>query len=301
MSDYYTMIRPADRKLWLFERRKRIMGSDAAPIAGIAKPEWGTAMTVFIEKSSKEEPDLSFPNDGAEWGTRKEPIVRTKFAEMHPDLHISIPGVTFYSKKWPFAGGNLDGLIHYDDGRDEILEVKTAGERMAHEWGEADDDIPKPYICQAQHYMAVTGFAVVRFAVLIGASDYREYRIERNDGLIANLMDIEAEFWDHVLRKDPPDPVTDEDVRLRWPTNSDAEREATQAECDMVFNLRQAQELAASATAQEKYLKTQLKIGMGALSALTLDGSPIVTWRKGKDQAGYSVPPRPGSRKFLVK
>ena len=300
MSEFYTTIRPTDRKLWLLERDDGWGASDAAPASGQSR--FKSQYRAVAEKA-KLIPVEDISNDpNVRWGVKAERNLAEFMQEDHPDLVLATPQVTYHSKKWPFAFANFDGLLHYPDGHLEIWEAKTANIRTAKDWGEAEDDIPREYICQAMHGMAVlTEAPCVRFKVSIAGPDVREYVIWRDDKLIETLMDILGEAWDRVLRKDPPDPESAEDVRLRWPTDSGAERAATQAECDMVFNLKQAQELVASATKQEKYLKTQLKIGMGALSALTVGGKPVVTWRKGKDQPGYSVPPRSGSRKFLVK
>jgi len=94
---------------------------------------------------------------------------------------------------------HLDGIIATGNGDNitEIVEAKTSGQYRASEWGEEmTDEIPEDYILQCQHNMYVTGEGV-RLAwvpVLIGGNNRRCYKVERNDKLISNLIEIVKRF-----------------------------------------------------------------------------------------------------------
>lgn len=288
MSEFFTTAMPSDKRQWLLERRGLLGASKSPAIAGISK--YQTPLQVWAEMVSTEEPDTNDPSDAAHFGNALQPVITNEYQLRHPEVHVQVPNVTHHLKDRPHISASLDGLLHTPTG-DEILEVKTAGLRSAQEWGEADDAIPEAYVCQAQHQMLVTGLAVVRFAVLIGGQDYREYSVNRNDDLIGNLSDILDEFWQRVQSRTPPDPVTNEDVRLRWPTDSGATREANDLEISYVRALREVKERKKVIEEEEKYLMADIQRRMGDLSALTMGGENLVTW-KTQSKKGYTVAPQ---------
>ena len=69
------------------------------------------------------------------------------------------------------------------------------------------DTVPESYLLQCQHYMAVMGFDHMYLACVILGSGFVYYRIERDDELIFNLIQVEQAFWqNHVLAGIMPDP-----------------------------------------------------------------------------------------------
>jgi len=87
------------------------------------------------------------------------------------------------------------------DGR--VLEVKTAS--SAEGWGEpGSDEIPDDCLCQAQHYLLVTGLKTADVAVLIGGHDFRLYEVAADKELQEIMAMQEAEFWQRVEAGDPP-------------------------------------------------------------------------------------------------
>ena len=82
-----------------------------------------------------------------------------------------------------------------------VFEAKTASAYKAGEW---EDTIPDEYMCQIQHYMAVTGYAGTYIAVLIGGNTFRWKFVERDEELISMLIELETAFWNHVQDCTPP-------------------------------------------------------------------------------------------------
>lgn len=193
-----------DRAAWLEARRHGVGGSDAGAIVGVSP--WSTPLDVY---NSKVEPPEDHDNAAMEWGRRIEPIVRQAYSDK-TGRTVQTPAMLQHPQHaWMLA--NLDGIA--DGGR--VLEIKTA--RTGKGWGEeGSDQIPLPYLIQVQHYMAVTALPVADVAVLIGGSDFRLYEVPADADLQAGLIASEAAFWQRVVDRQPPDPVTFEEVRQRF-------------------------------------------------------------------------------------
>ena len=90
-------------------------------------------------------------------------------------------------------------------GENAGLECKTASPYMAEKW--EDGKIPLSYQIQCHHYMSVCNTEAWYIAVLIYGKEFKYYRIERDEQVIADLIRIEKEFWcEHVMKRVMPDP-----------------------------------------------------------------------------------------------
>ena len=180
----------------LAERRNYLGATDASCIAGMGlRSPW----EIYLEKTGQL-PSVEM-NDAMEWGLRLESVVAKKYADDHGEIEMSKPA-TMYHAKHPWMAANLD----YVSGAGRIVEVKTASHYSAKQGGEpGTDEVPSNYLIQVQHQMAVADLDTADIAVLIGASDYREYTVRRSDELIADLIyGILEPFWERVQRRDPP-------------------------------------------------------------------------------------------------
>ena len=54
------------------------------------------------------------------------------------------------------------------------------------------------------HQLAVTGKRAADVAVLLGGQDLQVHRIERDDALISQLVQLEQQFWGYVVRDEAP-------------------------------------------------------------------------------------------------
>jgi predicted phage-related endonuclease len=87
----------------------------------------------------------------------------------------------------------------------ELVEIKTS--RTGNLWGEPETaDVPQYYWLQGQHQLEVLDVEVCWFFVLIGGSDFRRYRVVRDSQYLDTVYDPLRDFWDHVERREPPDP-----------------------------------------------------------------------------------------------
>ena len=192
---------------WHEDRKAGIGSSDAPIITGDAPRSWGDPIELlqglYGEKTglldAADRPD----NTLMEWGRRLEDVVaawyvdqtgrklqRVNRRDRHPE------------HEWMTA--SLDRLTSGVKPR-RVVEIKTAP-FGGDEWGEPGTaEIPMHVLIQVMHQLAVTGLSVADVAVLIHGSDPRIYTVERDDALIADLIELEAEFMACVREGRTPD------------------------------------------------------------------------------------------------
>lgn len=252
-------------------RRTGIGGSDIAAIVGASR--YKTSYQVWAEKTGMIQgtPD----NPAMLWGRKLEPVILQHYAETAGRTVNQCDMLRH--PVYPFMVANLDGFT--DDKR--IVEAKTA--RRADAWGEpGTDQVPQEYFLQVQWYMAVTGFEVADIAVLIGASDYRQYEVKA-DPELHELMIREAEaFWACVENGVPPDATGIEDAKLKYASAASGSFVIASADVEkLVDQLRAATAQADEWSAKVDHLKASIMLAMGNNEALTTpDGSILVTWKQ---------------------
>lgn len=184
---------------WLELRRKGLGGSDVATAMGLSP--WKSPMQLYLEKTGEIDPE-PLTSEVVYWGTVLESVIADRFAELHPELTVEEPKQMLAHSDYPFMLANLDRVVITSDGKQGVLEVKTTSATQSDKW--KDDNVPIHYVLQVQHYLAVTGYDFAYIACLIGGQNYVERYIERDEELIAQLIDKESEFWNCVETKTPP-------------------------------------------------------------------------------------------------
>ena len=251
------------------------------------------------------------------WGTLLEPFVaefyqrqvgrrvrRVNAILQHPDA----------DKSWMLA--NIDReVVGVPDV--QILECKTAGEFGSRLWHHG---VPEYVQCQVQHQLAVTGKQAADVCVLLCGQQIQIHRIERDDELIARLIELERQFW-HYVETDTPPPADGSDsaaMALQYlsPRDSgntldlshdDAMSEAFEELMTVRASLDDCQQ-------REALLKQQIQQRMGDASRARFT-SGEVSWKRSKDSVALDTVrllkeqpdllstyqlPKPGSRRFLV-
>lgn len=261
---------------FLAKRKQGIGGSDIAAIIGVSK--FKTALDVFLSKTT-EQPELK--GEHLYWGHALEAPIAARFSEETGELIYRQPEIKKHPKH-DFALANADGLIIDKITQQPIgiLEIKTANAFKTKEWSNEDDGVPIEYIAQVQWYMEIFDVDFAYIAVLIGGSDYRQYRIERDRELAADLLARAKEFWEnHVMKNVPPEPQNAADVQKLYPQD-DGEAQQADTETLIAYNelcslKAQAKVLDEQITEREEMLKT--KIGQ---RAIMLSGEEkLFTWK----------------------
>lgn len=307
------------RDEWLSVRKHGIGSSDSAAAVGLNP--YQSQLELWLEKTGRDallpKSDPHDEDSPTYWGNILEPIVATHYTQrtghrvrrinavlQHPDPTLS----------WMLA--NIDReVIGASDV--QILECKTAGINGARLW---KDGVPVYVQLQVMHQLAVTGKQAADVAVLLGGQHLEIHRIERDDELIARLIELERDFWGYVQRDTPP-PADGSDsaeqaLRCLYPQDSGSTLDFTQNPLlsdafDELQSVRASLELQGK---REAELKQQLQQAMGEASrAQFANGS--VSWRKAKDSVVLDVPlllkekphllarypsTKTGSRRFLI-
>jgi len=267
-------------------RSKGIGGSDASKIFGNSK--WGNPTNVYDEKLGLVIPEDISDKPYVEMGIILEPIVAGLFAK-RLGKKIRMVSKTMYSKEWPVARSHIDAKIV---GEKVGVEIKTTNAFNAKEWGkEMTDEIPIHYLYQIYHYLYVTEYEYFYCAVLIGGSDLRIYKIERDEERIKELIDAEKNFWEnHVLKKIPPEPLSPEEALLQFPTAKKLKSiESTPMLEQLIASGKELEKRKATIEEALKTVKKDIMNHMKDAQIITdRQGNKIVSWvngqRKGLDQ-----------------
>lgn len=180
---------------WLQLRKSGIGGSDASAILGFNS--YKSAFQLYIEKTSEfvEESD----SEAAYWGNVLEDVVAREFAKRTGKKIRRLNKMLRHPKHY-FMTANLDRDVV---GEKAFLECKTASEYLKDSWN--GEDVPAAYLCQLQHYLAVTGYEKAYIAVLIGGNKFVWKEVTRDDEFIELMIQHEKAFWEnHVLANVPP-------------------------------------------------------------------------------------------------
>lgn len=183
----------ASREEWLQARTQGIGGSDVSAIVGLNK--WSSPYQVWLDKTGNAAEKET--NQAMRMGNLLEPIVVQLFNE---DAGIETRRIGLLrSKENPFMQVTPDRLTA-DGG---LLECKTSNGWLRSEW--EDDQVPDHAELQLQHALYVADKPHGYVAGLLDGREFFVRRVERDDKLIGQLIEIERRFWEqYVLTGEAP-------------------------------------------------------------------------------------------------
>lgn len=189
------------RESWLKERCKGIGGSDAAAVLGLSR--YKSPLEVYLNKIGEGIEVES--TERMQWGLKLERLIldeygaRTGYDTQHnANQEISI------HEKYDWFICTCDGWAYKPFEEKGVIECKNIDKWSASEW--QDGHVPDEYLIQLQHNVGVTGCTWGVLCVLIGGNEWRYYEFDRDDELIALIIEKERAFWfDNVLARVPPD------------------------------------------------------------------------------------------------
>ncbi len=174
-----------DKAEWLKYRKRGIGGSDAGAVCGLNP--YRTAMQVYQDKITEDTEDLD--NEAMRQGREFEDYVARRFMEA-TGKKVRRANAMFYDEKHPFMLADVDRMVVNENAG---LECKTASPYLADKW--EDGRIPLHYQLQCHHYMSVCNTDAWYIAVLIYGREFKYYRLERDEDMLADLIRIEEDFW----------------------------------------------------------------------------------------------------------
>ena len=307
------------REEWLAVRKQGLGSSDAAAAVGLNP--YKSQLELWLEKTGR---DTSLPkldpqdeDSPAYWGNILEPIVAAHYSRRSGHRVRRINAVLQHPEpqlKWMLA--NID---HEVIGAPEvqILECKTAGINGARLWKEG---VPEYVQLQVMHQLAVTGKQAADVAVLLGGQHLEVHRIERDESMIARLIDLERLFWDYVVSDTPPpaDGTASAEAALRclYPEDNGQTLDFSQHTelASTYLELKAVRQRIAQQETREAQLKQSLQQAMGEASRAEF-AEGYISWKKSKDSIGLDVEQmlkdkpylqarypkiKTGSRRFLI-
>jgi putative phage-type endonuclease len=306
-----------DRDQWLTVRKTGIGSSDAASAVGLNP--YKSQLELWMEKTGRDgNLPKTDPNDETSpmyWGTLLESIVAAHYTKRAGHKVRRINAVLQHPNE-PWMLANIDReVIGAPDV--QILECKTAGINGARLWKEG---VPEYVQLQVMHQLAVTGKVCADVAVLICGQDLQIHRIQRDEAMIAKLIELERVFW-HYVETDtapPADGSDSADVALRclYPKDSGTTLDLSDdLEMSAVFSdLLAVREVLTTQVLLEAQLKQRIQQRMGEVTKVVFQTGDI-TWKRSKDGSGLDTVTllkeqpelaaryalvKPGSRRFLV-
>lgn len=297
-----------ERVEWLKARRSGIGGSDVAAILGLSR--YKTAVDVYEDKIATDEPQ-DVQSQAAYFGSVLEDVVAQEFSK-RTGMKIQRVNKMLRMGECDWMIANIDraivspeiaGRVYvYDEARqietsrqistDMILECKTASSFIADQWGPSQEDeivsgkvvtehkIPLYYETQVQWYLGVTGASVCFVAVLLGGQDFRIYRVDRDEDVIAALKEHCGKFWrENVLARVVPDPDTKEDVAKIFPTDNGEMVEASNEVAADIGELRNLQEQIKTLQDAQDVVKDRICAALGEKSGFLIDGEKACTYK----------------------
>lgn len=307
------------RETWLDVRRTGIGSSDAAAAVGISP--YQSPLELWMIKTGRterlEQPDSDDDTSPVYWGHLLEPIVARAYERRSGNKVRRVNAVLQHpNPDYPWMLANIDREV-IGQPEVQILECKTTGAFGAKLW---QDGVPEYVQAQVQHQLAVTGKAAADVAVLLCGQELRIHRVERDEGLIADLIQLEKHFWRFVETDTPPpadgSDSSDRALQALFPQDNGESRDwreddSWSARFDELIQLRQQRQ---ALELQEQATMQAIKQGLGDASrAVFTQGT--VTWKRSKDSLvmdtarlkdehpelveQYEIQ-REGSRRFLI-
>lgn len=178
---------------WHAVRATGIGGSDIATICGLN--QYTSPLEIWLKKRGETVPRRHDPvlSEAAEMGHELEPFVARRFTKMTGLPAIENPG-TLRHPDLTHMLVNLDRAT-VEHGEMGALELKTRSSYALTDW---IDETPVDVQIQVQWQLAVTGWTYAYTAASIGGQRTIVHRIERDQQMIDNLIDIGNEFWGWV-------------------------------------------------------------------------------------------------------
>lgn len=263
------------------DRSKFLGGSDASAVLGINP--WRTQLDLWRDKTQPAMPENTDPDRlrVLNRGKAMEPYVVDLLAA-ETGLHIEHRNRRFIDPQYGFLACEIDAeALQASAGPMVNIEIKTVSPFKARDWGEiGSDEIPVYYTAQAQHGLMVTDRVLCIFGVLIGGDDFRIYRVERDDEIIAAMRAREVAFWrEHVETLIPPAATTPGDVDSLFKRDAGTAVEANDDIALALAELRALQSDAAATEARIEGVKSAIKAYMQDAARLTRNGRDLATWK----------------------
>lgn len=277
-----------ERARWLTERKTGIGASDIAALLGLSP--WKSALALYAEKIGAVDDD-DRDAEALEWGLILEPVVCATFGR-RTNRCVTPSGMLLRSTApaAPFALATLDAWCSVGD-RAWPLEIKTTGAHRSADWSEGP---PPAYVAQVQWQMLVTGSPRATIACLIGGQKLVWADVERDEVMLARMVEAAREFWRCVESETPP-PADGSDasraaLSALYPLDSGAMVDLPAALCEAADRLEAAKGRRKDAEAEIAEAENAIKQALGNATRGNLPDGRAFSWKLQKRE-GCTIKP----------
>lgn len=180
-------------------RRTGLGSSDIAGLLGISPYKDDGPWRVYMDKVGTSEDDEE-ETIAHRLGHELEVVCRRLYEEQFPG--VTVPGSTVRHPVETFALATLDRRI---PSMRRGVECKAVGSWMTKHWSVSrEDGIPRYVRVQANWQMFVCDLDEMDVAAILGGTDFRVWRIQRDQLLIEQLVPMAREFWQRIEARIPP-------------------------------------------------------------------------------------------------
>lgn len=219
----------------LAERKKYIGASDAAGVLALSRWPGHTPLGIWADKTGEAPKEDIGDRLYVKLGHLMEPVLAEIFEERTSKTLHRVNETRFHPR-FPFIAANLDRRVV---GENVPVELKTANEFKGKEWD--DEEIPREYLIQCQHTLAVTEKPYMYIGVLIGNRDFIIKQVDRDEKIISELVVREVAFWQGFVEpRIMPQIVTKDDgetLSRLWPQATIAEPVALPDEASQLVEM----------------------------------------------------------------
>tara|TARA_R110000744_G_scaffold380512_1_gene501571 strand:+ start:2745 stop:3686 length:942 start_codon:yes stop_codon:yes gene_type:complete len=280
------MREPISQKELDLKLRQTYLGTSEWAVVSKLYNNYKTPLDVFDEKTFGYE---NIDNLRMRLGRDIEPMI-AKWVEEEEDCIVSLDEYVRFDKEHDFLATNLDGVIHFKDGRpDAVLEIKTASQVAKESWG---GNIPIQYYTQIQGQMHITGRKKAYVAVLTfgyaGVDSFDIYQYEYKPEFIKVVIGNLINFWnDHIITKIPPKAMTDSDVRRTYPEANGESIEASIGLINQFETLHQMKETKREIDISIKDIEIQIKKSIGHYESVRDGERTLATYSNSKPRVTF--------------
>ena len=267
------------KERWLELRRNGIGGSDASVVMG--KNPWRSIQQLWEDKTGKT-PVQENSNEYTYWGNVMEGIIRKEFMN-RTGLKVRQKHFMMFHPQFQFMFADVDGIVTDERGEKCIFEAKTVSQYREEEW--RDGKIPVEYMMQVQHYLAVCEMQKAYIAALIGGNHFIYHTILRDEGMIAELVHAEKQFWNYNVKCDIRPEIDDSSATKDFLDKKyrDSVKDSVKLDRSLEAVLKQYQEVESQLKDMEQKkngLSNQLKAALGEHEEGRLENGQIVRWKR---------------------
>ncbi len=276
------------REEWVAQRRSYLGASETAAILGFDK--YRTPLDVYLEKRGESESEPA--GQRAEAGLRAEQMIADWIGDLY-NLKIQRDNKIRIHSTLNFWRCNLDRVIVGQPNGTAVLELKTTSMENLKSWNPMAQELNPTFVhhwVQVQSQLAVTGYKWAAIGVM-PADSFRGFGqpelipIQPDLEFIAMMTEKVRVFWEeHVLKGIPPEPVTEDDLKILYPRSQPKTLDVDETTRKLVLKVARMRAAKKKIDERLEPIEFSLKMLLTDYEAASCNGEIVCTYKSAKDK-----------------